>query len=159
VDERERRLSHEEYAVALLLVAEGHTVRSLAERRGGARTADMEVCGQPVEVKSWLRLEDRDGVRPSARSVLNKLLDGSSQAPTVILYGYGSGLTADKARTGMRLFAARAEMGELRAARVLGDGFDLSWTPVRERSRAPAPGPSGWRQDRNIAARDTGLSP
>ena len=131
IDESARRLSHEELAVAAKLAADGHRVRSLPDGRGRGRTADLEACGRPVEVKSWRALEDRQGQPPTARSVLNKLIDGRRQADTVVLNGRGSGLTAATARGGVALYAARPDGGQLSAIRVIGDGFDLGWTRQR----------------------------
>lgn len=128
VDERARRLSHEELAVAGRLASEGHHVRSLPEGRGPGRVADLEACGVAVEVKSWLPLTERDGRAPSPRSILNKLVQAGRQAPTVVLNGYGTGLTVEAARLGMALYSARPDAGLLGAVRVLGDGFDLAWT-------------------------------
>lgn len=131
IDESARRLSHEELAVAAKLAADGHRVLSLPEGRGRGRTADLEVCGRPVEVKSWRAIEDRHGRAPTARSVLNKLIDGRRQADTVVLNGRGSGLTAATARGGVALYAARPDGGQLSAIRVIGDGFDLAWSRQR----------------------------
>jgi hypothetical protein len=135
LDETARRLSHEELAVATVLAREGHAVRSLRESRGGGRKADLEVCGAAVEVKSWLPAGER-GRAPTARSVLNKLIDASGQAGMVVLNAEGSGLPAGAARRGVALFAERRTRadGALRAVRVMGDGFDLTWSfrPVRE---------------------------
>jgi len=127
VDERARRLSHEEMAVATRLASEGHHVRSLSEGRPRSPVADLEACGVPVEVKSWLSLAERDGRAPTSRSVVNKLLDAGRQAPVAVLNGYGTGLTAGVARSGMALYAARPDAGSLTTVRVLGDGFDLAW--------------------------------
>ncbi len=55
-DESERRASHDELAAAQILAAEGHQVRTVAERRG-ARTADLTACGTSVEVKGFRTLE------------------------------------------------------------------------------------------------------
>jgi hypothetical protein len=132
VDERARRLSHEEMAVATRLAAEGHRVRSLSEGRSRSPVADLEACGVPVEVKSWLSLAERGGRAPTPRSVVNKLLDAGRQAPAVVLNGYGSGLTAGVARRGMALYAARPDAGSLTSVRVLGDGFDLAWARRRQ---------------------------
>jgi hypothetical protein len=135
-----RRLSHEEFAVATLLASEGHTVRSLAEGRGAGPVADLEVCGSGVEVKSWQSLAERGGRPPSSRSVLNKLLKASGQAPRVVLYAKGSGLLAAEARRGVDMYAGgmgRSPGPPLRGLRVVGDGFDLSW--VRRPDLGPAP--------------------
>jgi hypothetical protein len=130
LDERSRRLSHEELGVALQLRLEGHDVRSVPET-GAGRTSDLEVCGVLVEVKSWLRLGAGRDRAPTPRSVVNKLLKADGQAATVVLNGRGSGLTADVARAGMVEHAARVGNGQVQAVRVLGDDFDLSWTRRR----------------------------
>jgi hypothetical protein len=137
LDESARRLSHEEFAVADQLASEGHQVRSLATRPGRGRTADLLVCGAPVEVKSWLSRQER-GHPPGVRSVVNKLLQAEGQAATVVLNGRGSGLSSTAARAGMAVYAGLPHRGNVATVRVLGDGFDLAWTRQRalERERA-----------------------
>lgn len=125
LDESARRLTHEEYAVARLLVGEGHDVRSLAESRQG-RTPDLEACGRPVEVKSWPRSDERIRV-PGPQSVYNKLCQAVGQSDTVVLYAQGSGLTPASARRGVAMFASDRRRAELSTVRVVGDGFDLAW--------------------------------
>jgi hypothetical protein len=127
LDETARRLTHEEFDVARQLVGEGHEVRSLAERRGRGRTPDLLVCGSPVEVKSWLSLEERDGIPPGARSVGNKLIQAEGQAAVVIINGRGTGLSAKDAEAGMRIYSRRPHRAHIAAVRVLGDTFDLGW--------------------------------
>lgn len=126
LDERARRLSHEELGVAELLAGDGHRVRSLAEFRRGGRRADLDVCGSAVEIKSFLPLAERHRP-PSAQSVSNKLLDGAGQAHAVVLYGRGSGLTAATVRAGLGRLVAEGKAGSLAAVRAVGDGFDLAW--------------------------------
>ncbi|HXR67763.1 MAG TPA: hypothetical protein VN712_03930 [Dermatophilaceae bacterium] len=127
LDESARRLSHEEFRVARALAAEGHDVRSVAERRGGGRTADLEVCGTPVEVKSWLALHERRGVVPGPRSVVNKLISAEGQSPVVVLAAQGSGLSAAAASAGVAHYAGLRPESGISTVRVMGDGFDLSW--------------------------------
>lgn len=126
LDERDRRLSHEELGVADLFVSAGHDVRSLPEFRRGGRRADLEVCGASVEVKSFLPLAERAGA-PSSQSVSNKLLRALGQADAVVLYGKGSGLTAGAVRSGLARLVAGGRAGSLSAVRAVGDGFDLAW--------------------------------
>lgn len=130
IDERARRLSHQELAIAELLAADGHRVVSLAERRGSGRTPDLAVCRWPVEIKSFDALPDRPKGPPTAWSVCNKLLDADAkdQAPTVILNARASGLSEEAARAGVAEFAGGGRAGRLRGVRVVGDGFDLSWS-------------------------------
>lgn len=147
LDESARRLSHEELAVARALVAEGHQVRSVAEQRA-ARTADLLACGTTVEVKSFLPGGGRRKP-PSPQSVANKLLDARGQGSVAVLWAVGSGLTQARARQGFAMFAARVAeegAGRLRAARVIGDGFDirLRLAPAVAAPR-PAPGSPGVR--------------
>lgn len=140
LDESARRLSHEELAVAELLASEGHQVRSLPESRHGGRKADLDVCGSPVEVKSYLSLSDRRGA-PSPQSVFNKLLDAAGQANSVVLVGKGSGLTPQTVRRGMSLLAESGRAPTVSSVRAVGDGFDMSW--IRRPGLAldsPAPG-------------------
>lgn len=137
-DESARRLSHEELAVARLLAQEGHHVRSQAEHRG-MRTGDLLACGTEVEVKSFQRRAP--GARqPSPASVANKLLDARGQGAVAVVWAQGSGLSAAQARAGYTLFSevvARQGAGKLKAARVVGDGFDVSFR-VQPSVRAPA---------------------
>jgi hypothetical protein len=116
--------------VASQLTSEGHRVYALPERPGQARTADLLVCGTPVEVKSWISQAQRRKI-PGTRSVVNKLLQAEGQAATVILEGRGSGLTSVTAEAGMAMYAQHAHRGNVAEVRVLGDGFDLAWTRVR----------------------------
>jgi hypothetical protein len=127
VDERSRRLTHEELAVAQRLADEGHRVRSVPERRGQGPVPDLEVCGARVEVKSFLSLDERHQRAPTPRSVCNKLLSARDQAPTAVLLGRGSGLTEAVARAGVEEFAARGRPGLVGGVRIIGDDFDLSW--------------------------------
>jgi hypothetical protein len=136
LDESARRLSHPEFAVASLLASEGHQVYALPERRGPGRTADLLVCGMPLEVKSWLTRQERGGIAPGSDSVLNKLRQAEGQAATVVLEGRGSGLRLDATRAAMAEYAAARHRGHVTAVRVLGDGFDLAWTRVRLRQRS-----------------------
>jgi hypothetical protein len=138
VDETPRRLSHAEFAVARLLAAEGHEVRALAERPGRARTADLDVCGQPVEVKSWVSLEERGGRTLTPKSVVNKLVQAHGQSASVVVYAGGSGLTDVTARAGLAAYACRSDSEQLAAVRVIGDGFDLAMTRLPGLERAAA---------------------
>jgi hypothetical protein len=133
LDESARRLTHAEFAVASQLVSEGHNVYALPERPGRGRTADLLMCGTPVEVKSWLSQPERGGNAPTFRSVRNKLLQAEGQAATVVLNGRGSGLSPAAASAGLSGYAGRAHRGNVAAVRVLGDGFDLTWSRVRAR--------------------------
>lgn len=139
LDEAARRLPHEEFAVARQLAVEGHQVRALAAPRGQGRTADLLVCGQPVEVKSWLSRAERGGRAPGAKSVVNKLLQAEGQAGVVVLNGRGSGLTPGAARAGMAIYAGLPHRGRIATVRVLGDGFDLGWSRTPDLRRAPVP--------------------
>jgi hypothetical protein len=133
VDERARRLSHEELAVADQLATEGHRVESVAERPGQGRSADLSVCGVPVEVKSYLDRGDGGRGRPSAYSVCNKLLRAGGQADHVVINGQSSGLTEATARRGVALFSAKGGWERAASVRVLGDHFDLSLSAPRRR--------------------------
>jgi hypothetical protein len=141
LDESSRRLSHAEFGVASQLVSEGHQVYALAERRGRGRSADLLVCGTPVEVKSWLSRQERGGVVPGVRSVVNKLLQAEGQAAVVVLNGRGSGLTPDAAQAGLAAYTGYPHRANVAAVRVIGDGFDLAWKRTRIRQReGPEPG-------------------
>ncbi len=137
VDERARRLSHEELAVARQLASENHRVESRRETPGRGPSADLSVCGMAVEVKSFLDRRLREGSRPSPASVCNKLLKAGHQADQVILNGRGSGLSETAARRGVALFTSRGGWERAASVRVLGDRFDLRLgAPEREASRA-----------------------
>ncbi|HWG74381.1 MAG TPA: hypothetical protein VG184_10050, partial [Acidimicrobiales bacterium] len=61
LDETARRLTHEEFAVGRQLASEGHRVVAMTEWPWLGPMADLEVCGRPVEVKSFLALPERPG--------------------------------------------------------------------------------------------------
>lgn len=131
LDETARRLSHEELAVARLLAAEGHDVRSLAESRRGGRRPDLLVCGTPLEIKSFAPVAERRRA-PTPYSVLNKLLDASGQARHAVLLGTGSGLSESTVRRGVaRYVSDRGPARALSTLRIVGDGYDLTWTRRR----------------------------
>jgi hypothetical protein len=163
-DEAERRASHDELAVAQVLVAEGHQVHTVAERKG-ARTPDLMACGTSVEVKAFQSLEQRGGRPPSARSVANKILDARGQGAIAVVRGGDSGLTRATAQAGYAVFCERAlekGLGQLRAVRVLGKDFDISLAAVADVRLArqarqgvrpdnpprPSPGPGSGRPGR-----------
>ncbi|MGH9094933.1 MAG: hypothetical protein ACRDXE_07220, partial [Acidimicrobiales bacterium] len=86
--------------------------------------------------------DDRQGRAPSAKSVCNKLRSARDQAPTVVLYGRGSGLTPEATGAGVDLFAGEGRCGSVAVVRAMGDGFDLSWSrdPGRDLGgNAPVP--------------------
>jgi hypothetical protein len=131
LDESARRLSHDELAVAELLLAEGHEVRSLPEGRHLGRTADLEVCGVATEVKT---------VQLGATSwtLENQLHRAVGQGEHVIVDARGSGLRRRWAERGVERFAGRGDWrGSLTAVRVLGAGYDLTYGR-RELSRLSA---------------------
>lgn len=153
LDERARRLSHEELAVAQTLAREGHLVRSLAEHSGKGPRPDLEVCGRPVEVKSWVSVAERDGRLPTPQSVFNKLVRAAHQAPAVVLYARGSGLSAADARRGLALFQTTSE--RLPSVRMLGDGFELALMsrPALSLARRSELGGSSERPKRRVEPR------
>jgi hypothetical protein len=154
-DERARRVDHSELAAAELLVAEGHAVRSLPERRGKGPTPDFDVCGLLVEVKTLIPQDERPGRRPANdRSAFNRLISGIDQAPVTMLMTEGSGLRPADAAAGMRRFAARPRAGKTQAVRIVGDGWDLAWkAPVGlERTGGESPG-HGRRRTPPLAGR------
>lgn len=138
LDESARRLSHQELAVAQVLVAEGHAVRSLPEWPWSGPTADLEACGRRVEVKSFVALADHPKrALPTAESVCNKLIDAARQGDVALIWGCGSGLSAGRARAGVAMFSAKGGGRRVDAVRILGDGFDLSWSGPELAARAP----------------------
>lgn len=140
IDESARRLSHEEYAVARLLAAEGHQVRSVRESHSGGRTADLEACGRPVEVKCYERAEFRGWRTPSPQSVRNKLVSAAGQADMVVIVGYGSGLTEATVHRGLARYTTDPRGTSLATVRAVGDGFDMAWSQRRGLGRDPAAG-------------------
>jgi hypothetical protein len=118
LDESARRLSHEELAVAQLLVAEGHHVRSLAT--SDSPTGDFDVCGRETEVKT---------LNPGAtsRTVTNALRRAQEQGVDVIIDARQSGLLRLAAERGVADFAARRYQGRVEGVRLLGSGFDHSY--------------------------------
>jgi len=155
LDESARRLSHEELEVARQLAAEGHRVRACPERRGGGKTPDMEACGSPVEVKSFLRLPEREGRSPTSRSVFNKLVQAEQQGHTVVILARQRGLSAVSAQEGVAAYEERTGNRRMQAIRVIGDGFDLSWRRQLELVRRAAPSPHQERRSHP----DLGLTP
>jgi hypothetical protein len=114
-DESARRLSHEELAVAKLLVAEGHDVRAVAISYRA--TPDLEVCGRPTEVKTL-------GRGATGATVTNALRRARHQGADVIVDARGSGLQRLAAEQGVAAFATRRDRGLIERIRVLGAGFD-----------------------------------
>jgi len=144
-DESARRASHEELAVAKVLVAEGHDVRTVRERRD-MRTPDLIACGTSVEVKSFLQLSERGGRPPTGEAVANKLLGARGQGAQAVIWAKGSGLSRSAAWTGYGLFCQLARQsggaGLVRGVRLLGDGFDLSYrVPADLRQAGPGKRP------------------
>ena len=157
-DESARRASHEELAVARVLMAEGHHVRTVPERTG-ARSPDLAACGTSVEVKAFMGLEERGGRPPGLRAVANKVLDARGQGAVGVLWAGTSGLSQATARAGYALFCDRAlceGLGRLREVRVIGSDFDISLSPAvglrqarQARLTAQEPSPSPTTQPRS----------
>jgi hypothetical protein len=121
-----------------MLVAEGHNVRTLLERKG-ARTPDLVACGTSVEVKAFQSLQQRDGRPPRPEHVANKMLDARGQGAVAVIWAGTSGLTQATAQAGYGLFCERARekgLGRIRAVRVIGEGFDMSFKPSVDLSMA-----------------------
>jgi hypothetical protein len=124
--------------VAKVLVAEGHNVRTLLERKG-ARTPDLVACGTSVEVKAFQSLQQRDGRPPRPEHVANKMLDARGQGAVAVIWAGTSGLSQATAQAGYGLFCERARekgLGRIRAVRVIGEGFDMSFKPSVDLSMA-----------------------
>lgn len=124
--------------MAKMLVAEGHNVRTLLERKG-ARTPDLVACGTSVEVKAFQSLQQRDGRPPRPEHVANKMLDARGQGAVAVIWAGTSGLTQATAQAGYGLFCERARekgLGRIRAVRVIGEGFDMSFKPSVDLSMA-----------------------
>jgi hypothetical protein len=137
-DETARRASHEELGVAKVLASEGHNVRTVLERKD-ARTPDLVACGTSVEVKAFQSLQQRDGRPPRPEHVANKMLDARGQGAVAVIWAGTSGLTQATAQAGYGLFCERARetgLGRIRAVRVIGEGFDMSFKPSVDLSMA-----------------------
>jgi Contact-dependent growth inhibition CdiA C-terminal domain len=119
--EKERRVSWDELTVARILVSEGHKVRSQRERPGSGRTADFDVCGEKTEVKT---------LDPGATSstLCNALRRGRDQGEQIIVNATNSGLPRHWAERGVHRFASKGEFGRLEGVRVLGAGFELTYS-------------------------------
>jgi hypothetical protein len=144
LDESARRLSHQELAVAQLLVDEGHDVRSLAEGRQLGRTADLDVCGVPTEVKSLQ-------IGATSWTLENQLHRAVGQGRHVVVDGRSSGLKRRWAERGVERFAGRGDWrGSIVAVRVIGEGYDLAYG-ARELSRLCAFYRHAPRQTRGLA--------
>jgi hypothetical protein len=120
-DEIERRVPWDELRVARILVGEGHHVRALHERNGQGRRPDFEVCGVPTEVKT---------LDPGAtvQTVANAMARGKGQGEVLIIDATGSVLSRRQADLGVRRFAEKGTLGRIEEARVLGNGFGLSYS-------------------------------
>jgi hypothetical protein len=141
-DETARRLSHSELAAATRFRVDGHTVTALPEPPTKGPHPDLLVCGGLVEVKGWLRVEQRRGP-PGSSSVYNRLVQGAQQAPTVVLVGHGTGLTEAAARRGVDRYTTQNPTSPIRDIRVLGDGFELAWNRSLLADRGPDRSPEG----------------
>jgi hypothetical protein len=119
-DESARRVSWPELEIGRLLAAEGHHVRAIPDGRGQGKIADFDVCGVATEVKT---------LNPGATSgtVANALRRGRDQGEVVIVNASASGLARHWADRGVREFASERRLGKVRAVRVIGAGFELSY--------------------------------
>lgn len=118
LDESARRLSHEELAVARMLVREGHDVRSVAT--GPVSSPDLTVCRRETEIKT-------PQLGATRATVNNELRRARNQGTDVIIDARRSGLQRSAAQQGVADFAARSDRGRVESVRVLGAGFDLSY--------------------------------
>jgi hypothetical protein len=132
--EKERRLSWEELTVARILTSEGHQVRAQKERPGSGKTADFDVCGIKTEVKT---------LDPGASSstLCNAIKKGREQGEEVIVNATNSGLPRHWAERGVDRFASKADFGLLQGVRVLGAGFNLTYSRDDLMRRAERGGP------------------
>lgn len=130
-DESRWRVSHEELAVARMLVAEGHDVRSKPQRPAVGRTGDFEVCGRETEVKTL-------GPNATARSLANALIRAEGQGVDVIVDASKTRLHRLAADRGVAEFTQRrspeiegrrhrAAAAQIERIRVIGRGFDRSY--------------------------------
>jgi hypothetical protein len=132
--EKERRLSWEELTVARILVSEGHQVRARRERSGFGKTADFDVCGVATEVKT---------LEPGATSatLCNAVKRGREQGEVVIVNATNSGLPGHWAERGVERFASKGEFGKLEGLRILGAGYNLTYSRADLARRAERPEP------------------
>jgi Contact-dependent growth inhibition CdiA C-terminal domain len=132
--ERERRVSWEELTVARILVSEGHRVRALKDGPGHGKTADFDVCGIKTEVKT---------LEPGATSatLVNAIKRGRQQGEELIVNATSSGLQRHWAERGVERFAGLGELGKMERLRVIGAGFDISYTGADLTRRLERGGP------------------
>jgi hypothetical protein len=100
---------------------EGHHVRSLHERNGEGPRADFEVCGVKTEVKTL-------DPGASIQTLANALKRGRNQGVVLIVNATDSGLSWRQVDLGARRFAEKGELGRIGEARVIGAGFNLSYS-------------------------------
>jgi hypothetical protein len=120
-DESARRVSWPELEVGQRLAAEGHRVRSIPDGRGRGKTADFDVCGVATEVKTL-------NPRATSSTLDNALRRGRDQGELVIVNASASGLARHWAERGVNEFASGARLGKLQAVRVIGAGFEFSYS-------------------------------
>ena len=120
-DESARRVSWPELEMGRLLASEGHQVRAVADGRGRGRIPDFDVCGVATEIKT---------LRPGATSstLANALRRGRDQGEIVIVNASASGLPRHRADRGVREFVAEQRLGKISEVRVIGSGFELSYS-------------------------------
>lgn len=138
-DESPRRLSWDELQVAQRLVAEGHQVRSLPEGRELGKTADLEVCREPAEIKTL-------GPGAGSRTLTNALIRASAQAPEAIIDASRSGMSRASAEIGVARFSQRCRPGRIQEVRVFGADFELAYQAAdlaRMAALARVAGPDG----------------
>ena len=120
-DESARRVSWPELEVGQLLAAEGHRVRAIPDGRGRGKLADFDVCGVTTEVKTL-------SSRATSHTLANAVRRGREQGEIVIVNASASGLTRHSADRGLREFAAEGRFGTIERVRVIGAGFELSYS-------------------------------
>jgi hypothetical protein len=120
-DESARRVSWAELEVGRLLAAEGHHVRAIPDARGWGKIADFDVCGVATEVKTL-------SPRATSSTLANALRRGREQGEIVIVNASASGLARHWADRGVREFASERRLGKIRGVRVIGAGFELSYS-------------------------------
>jgi hypothetical protein len=121
IDERAKPFSSAERRIAEHLAAHGVAVVSVPEGFGvHGRTPDSRVDNVPVEFKS---------LDPGAsdRTVKAALNSAKGQARHAVIDARGSGLTEDKADSGIRRFRGTPHGDRLDAVLIVGDDYIIDW--------------------------------
>jgi hypothetical protein len=126
IDESARIFSSRERPLAELLAAEGRNVKARREpspQTRGVRNADAEVDGVVTEFKK----PDPGATENTVVGRVQESLRRQGQARYIIIDARGSGLTSADASLAYRRLLGVGR-GRLDSLRVVGDGFDTTFT-------------------------------